>query len=163
MNKKAMESYSTTMWIPKLMILIGGAVFILYLITSSIIHDVGIENIRSEIFIERAVFSCLSYHDSETDRRYVHIIDIGQFNAAALSNCINYGDKKTTSAKLTLKEFSGKENVIYYNKNEYDRWQVFNLKGGDFTKVNREKYVLIKDNDKITNGIIKFEIITFIG
>ena len=118
----------------------------------------------------------ISYLDSDTNRNYPGVIDYGKF--IKLKSSPNYLDAKTIdygqytnliAAKLTLKNIaSNKEDTVFYNRENYEFWEPRILPtvtggSGSVKSFTEQKYLLIKDNGKLSSGILKMQVIVRTG
>lgn len=172
LSKKALLSYDVSMWaMIKLIFLAIVVVFVLFTINLLVINDLGVENQRAQTFVERVLSSpdCLPYYNENIDRSYSNIIDSDKFKTETLENCIDYGANNKVSAKLTLKNLDkpvekDKNPITILHKGEdYEKWEPFSLKGKYYSKINKQRYVLIKDNDETYRGRLQMEVITRVG
>lgn len=168
-SKKALLSYDVSMWaVIKLIFLAIVVVFVLFTVNLLVVNDLGVENLRAQTFVERVLSSpdCLPYYNENIDKSYSNIIDINKFKTETLENCIDYGDKNKVSAKLTLKNLSKKDEnpiTIFHKKSDYEQWAPFSLDGKYYVKINKQRYVLIKSNDKTYRGRLQMEVVTRVG
>jgi len=112
-----MLSYDVSMFIIKLILIAMVIAFVMLVIYQLIVNDVGIENLRAQIFVERTLTAptCLSYYDEETGRSYPNVIDMAKFNdKEILKKCIDNGDREFISAKLTLRILKMEMKIFYF-------------------------------------------------
>jgi len=166
MNKKAMSAYHLTMWIIRIMLIATVAIFLGFVIYLLVVNDVGIEHLRTQLFIERALTSsdCFAYYDEQTGRYYGNIIDETRFTEEILSGCIDYGDNKYIAAKLTLTNLeSQKVSKLEYDPESFKKWEPFTFDERYYLKEFRQRYVLIATQQGMQKGKLEFEVITPTG
>ena len=174
-NKKGFIGEEVIFFIPRILFITAVLFATVILIKVFIIGVVDIRNVESNILTTRLIYSKdgLSHYDDEIDRVYPGIIDLKKFNELSSSNpnafdssLINYGaDNPIISAKITLKQ-EGKDDIeVYYNKDRYDKWKprvLASVRGGagSVKAFNEQKYVLVKDGNRITPAILEFNVIS---
>ncbi|MBI2655903.1 hypothetical protein HYX06_05785 [Candidatus Woesearchaeota archaeon] len=174
-KKRGEVSSEVLYFIPKIIFLIAVLFIVVILVKKFIITTTDIRSVESNILVRRLFYpnDGLSYFDSQLNRVYPGTIDLERFRILSQSNpnklddyIINYGDSNTIiSAKITLKQ-QGKENIIaYYNKDRFDKWEPRVLPGirggaGSVKAFKEQQYVLIKENEKISTGILEFYVIS---
>ncbi len=141
------------------MVFITILLFTLYLFASSQIKtNVNVNGIKAVIFANRLLYSpnSISYRDPITDRVYPGVIDPANFNENTLNKAFNY-DKNLIAAKLELKNFETNETIeAYLNKEWYGRWEPL-AKFEQYEKTIKWRYVLIKDNEKLAQGLLRID------
>ncbi|MFH2028191.1 MAG: hypothetical protein ABIJ08_03565 [Nanoarchaeota archaeon] len=168
MNKKAILAFDIMMWVIKLIILVTGATVVVFVIYMLVVNDVGVEHLRSQIFVERILSSpdCISYYNEDIDRVYPNIIDMAKFrNKEKLAECIDYGSKKVIAAKITLDNLDTGANIgiSYYNEDEFNKWLPFSFDERFYLRTTKERYVMIKEGDVMIKGRLDIEIVTPTG
>lgn len=172
MKKKAILSYDIFMFgFIKLILLATIVVFVMFVVYLLVVNDVGVERLRAQIFVERVSSSpdCFPYYNEKIDRYYPNIIDFTEFEKETLEKCIDHGDKKFISAKLILenldkpKELDKNPKTLFYNEDEYKKWLPFSFDERYYLKVNKQRYVLIRENDKLYRGKLQIEVVTPAG
>ena len=133
--------------------------FTLYLFASSQIKtNIDVKGIKTTIFVNRLLYSpnSISYRDPVTDRVYPGVINTDNFNENTLNKAFNY-DKNPVAARLELKNLETNETIeAYLNKEWYDRWEPL-TKFEQYEKTIKWRYVLIKDNEKFIQGLLRID------
>jgi hypothetical protein len=174
-SKRSVISGEMIMAIPQIIFLIAVLFAFVVLIKVYIITQIDVGQVDSNIFINRILLSqgVISYYDEGLDRTYPGIISLEGFQEVSASNpnkldqeIISYGgDNPILAAKMTLKKEGYADIAAYYNKENFDRWEpkaLPDVKGGpgSVKAFQRQRYVLIKDGDDLSPGILDFFIIT---
>ncbi len=174
-KKRGEVSSEVIYFIPKIIFLTAVLFAVVILVKKFIITTTDIRPVESNILVRRLLYTNdgLSYFDSQLNRVYPGTIDLERFKTLSQSNpneldnsIINYEDGDTIiSAKITLKQ-QDKENIIaYYNKDRFDKWEPRVLPGvrggtGSVKAFKEQQYILIKENEKISPGILEFYMIS---
>ena len=177
MNKKAIMAYDVSMWIIKIILLGIIISFVMFVIYMLVVNDIGVERLRTELFVERMVSSsdCLAHIDVETGRVYPDSIDSANFKEDKIQNCMKYAKivnaetKKFIAAKITLtyfdKPLKQDENPLekYYEMELYDKWLPFSLDPRYYLRAKRDRYVFVYENGQQLKGKLSFDIVTPTG
>ena len=178
LNKSGTVSGHMVLWIPKFIYLMIGFLAVLLLLRLLIVTQIDSAESESSILINRLIYSPndISYLDMDINRNYPGIIDYGKFTK--LKNSPNDLDVKTISygqytnliaTKLTLNNMeSKKEDIIFYNRENYEFWEPRILQtvtggSGSVKSFTEQQYVLIKDQDKLSKGLLKIQVIVRTG
>lgn len=119
-----------------------------------------IQKTKDLLFTERIIYSpsAFIYTNPVTKRSYPGIIDPERFNQEVLDKALNYS-KNNIAAKLTLKNLDNNETKeIYLNKKGYDRWEPL-TKFEQYNKNTEERYVLIKNKERLSKGLLEVEVV----
>lgn len=168
MNKKA--SFDTVVNLFRLLFVVMAFFSVVLLAKITVKEKIDVFEVQSRLLTNRLVFSKdISYFDTDTNRLYTGIVDLQKFNSAEIEknllNSIYYGKiNSEAAAKLTLKDLESQQShQIFYNKELYDEKEVLvkaKLIGkGSAKRLDRNFYVLIKDNDKIKRGKLNVDVI----
>jgi len=168
-NKKGLLSYYVAMFIIKIILLAIVITFVCLTIFILVAGDVGVENIRAELFLERSLTApdCFSYND-ENGRSYPSVIDYEKFIAKegfeslTLHKCMDYGRSRNfTSAEFVLFSMGNEKEIgkVYFNKYSFDRWLPFTF-DKRYLSFNGYRYVIIKEGMKSYPGKIAYTIVT---
>ena len=174
-KKRGEVSSEVLYFIPKIIFLTAVLFAVVILVKKFIIITTDIRPVESNILVRRLLYpnDGLSYFDSQLNRVYPGTIDLERFRLLSQSNpneldnsAINYGDSNAIiSAKITLRQ-QGKDDItVYYNKDRFDKWEPRVLPGvkggaGSVKTFREQQYVLIKENEKISTGILEFYVIS---
>ena len=174
-KKRGEVSSEVLYFIPKIIFLTAVLFAVVILVKKFVIITTDIRPVESNILVRRLLYpkDGMSYFDSQLSRVYPGTIDLEKFRVLSQSNpneldhsAISYGDSNAIiSAKLTLKQQGREDITAYYNKDRFDKWEPRVLPGviggAGSVKVFKEKqYVLIKENEKISTGILEFYVIS---
>ena len=174
-NKKGRISEEVLLSIPRIIFLIAVLFAVVLLVKIFIITNIDVRQVESNILISRLLYSKdgLSYYDEDIKRLYPGIIDLNKFRQISLENpnaldktTMSYGqDNPIIAAKITLKQENKNDVIAFYNKDRFDKWEPRTLStvrggAGSFKSFQEQKYVLIKDGEAITRGILKLNIIS---
>ena len=174
-NKKGFIAEEMIFFIPRILYLTAVLFATVILIKVFIIGAIDVREIESNILINRLIYSKdgLSYYDKDLNRIYPGIIELRKFNEMSSSNpntldnsIISYGaDNPIISAKIILRQEGKNDIVVYYNKNGYDKWEpriLTTVKGGAGSpkSIKEQKYVLVKEEDKMTPAILEFNVVS---
>jgi len=177
-TKTGTVSGHVVLWIPKFIYLIIAFLSVIFLLRILVVTQIDSAEAEARILINRLIYSPndISYLDADTNRNYPGIIDYKKF--ISLENFPNELDTKTISygqytnliaAKLILKNSeSNKEDVAFYNKENYEFWEpriLSTVKGGtgSVKSFAEQKYVLIKEQNKLSSGLLKIQVIVRTG
>ena len=171
-DKKARTiSDHVILWIPKFIYLLVAFLSVVFLLRLLIVINIDSSEAEARILNNRVMYSpnVISYLDSDTNRAYPGIIDIDKYRK--LENIpineidrktITYGEEnKIIASKLVLKDIeTSKEETVFYNKENYEFWEpriLSTVEGGSGSvkSFEEQRYVLIKESDKISRGILK--------
>jgi len=174
-NKRALIAGEMIMTIPRIFLIIAILFAFVILVKTLIVTEVDTRQVEADILVNRLLFSTNGtlYYDKSIDRLYPGILDLKIFTEISLNNpnildteVMNYGiDNPIIASKITLKQ-EGKEDIVaYYNKVQFDRWEPKILPGirggaGSVKAFLKYRYVLIKDGDSISPGVLEFLIIS---
>jgi len=173
-GKKAEISGEVITVIPKIIFLIAVLFAFIILVKSLIVTSIDIRQVESEILVNRILFSeAISYNDKGIDRLYPGIIDLKKFEEISKNNpnsldttFISYGsDNPIITSKITLKQANKKDIVAFYNREKFVKWEPRALPGitggaGRFKTFKEQKYVLVKEGEKLTPAVLEFFIIS---
>jgi len=174
-NKRSVISGEMIMAIPQIIFLIAVLFAFVILIKVYIITQIDVRQVDANIFVNRILLSrgAISYYDEGLDRTYPGIISLERFQGISASNpndldeeIISYGgDNPILAAKMILKIDGHADAIAYYNKENFDRWEPKVLPGvkggpGSIKAFQRQRYVLVKDGDVLSPGILDFFIIS---
>jgi len=172
MNKKGDISFNTILWVPKIIFAIIVLFTIVLLIRSFIVTELDIFNAEADIFVQRILMSRngISYIDPDLDRTYPGIIDENAFRSVDIDTILNtsiyYGDtNKKIAANITLIRENGEfVRSIIYNPDYFYRWKELLrahwVRGpGGVRGKTKDIQVLIKEQDRLKNGMLKVEVI----
>jgi len=163
-NKKAQLSYYVSMLIVKMILLAMVITFICLVIFILVAGDIGTENIRAEIFLERALSSpaCFAYFDEELGKSFPNIINYSKFDRDVLIDCMDYGDNGVfISAEFVLYKIGTEKEIktVYFNKDSFDTWLPFAF-DKKYLNFNGQRYVIIRDEEETYSGKIKYSVVT---
>lgn len=163
------------LWIPKLVYLLIAFLSVIFLLMMLVKINIDSSEAEGRIFINRIVYSpnAISYFDGDIIRAYPGVIDMQKFKKLQNrdlneldTNALTYGQgNRLIAAKLVLINLiDNTEDAVYYNKENYDFWEPRILStatggSGSVKPVNEQRYILVKDGDKIYNGILKINVI----
>ena len=128
-------------------------------------NNVEIDSFDSEAesFVYATLYSShgLSYQDPVSGRFFPGTISIEKIKNSTLDKTISYGSDNLVGAEITLKDLGGKQLAhTIYNPLTYDRFEDRGIKGpGGVDVKSKTLYVLIKDNQKLTQGILEYNIV----
>lgn len=183
-NKRGGLAADVVLFIPRIILIIAVLFAIVILIKIFIITNVDVRQVEANVLINRLLSSKdgLSYYDEQLNRLYQGIIDLNKFKQISSSNpnildstIINYGeDNPIIAAKLTLRNikqdnpeqnYNAEEITLFYNKDRFDKWEPRILptaKGGagSFKSFKGQKYVLVKDGERLSPKILEFQVIS---
>ena len=168
MNKKA--AFDTIVNLFRLLFVIVVFYSVLFLARAFIVQNVNIFEVESKLLAHRLTFSSgINYIDTDIGRIHIGVIDLQKFNSndieKNLLNSIYYGRiNSEASAKLTLKDLDDNlEYEAFYNKELYNEKKVIVeskiIGEGAAQRLDTNFYVLIKDNDKLKNGVLNVDTI----
>ena len=150
------------------------AIFIFFIILSIVRafvkQSIDINHAESKILTHRIFFARdLNYFDENIKRSYIGVVDLQKFNAENfeknLLGSIYYGKiNNEASARILLKDMeTGKEYEKFYNEELYKEKKVLveaKLTGaGSARRLDTFFAVVIKDGDKMKNGVIDIDAI----
>jgi len=120
----------------------------------------NIQKTKDLIFMERTVYSPSSfiYTNPITQRSYPGIIDSERFNSEVLEKAFNYTQNNLAARFELINLDNDEQKEIYLNKKWYERWQPL-TKFEQYDKDVKERYVLIKNKEKLSNGLLKFKVV----
>ena len=168
MNKKA--SFDTVVNLFRLLFVVMAFFSVVLLAKITVKEKIDVFEVQSRLLTNRLVFSKdINYFDTDISRLYIGTVDLQKFNSGDIENnllnSIYYGKiNSEAAAKLTLKDMESQQShQVFYNKGLYDEKEVL-LKAkligkGSAKRMDRNFYVLIKDNDKIKRGILNVDVI----
>jgi len=163
MNKKAQSSLDIIrIGFIRFALIVIALIFVILVISILVVEDVGVEQLNNQLFIERSLSSadCLAF--SEEGRVYSNIIDLSRFEPSTLQACMDAGDKKAPAAKIAMTNLDDptRNNLLYYNEEEFIKWDPFTFDENVYLKTIKQRYVLIHSGDKLMRGKIEFEVIS---
>ena len=168
MDKKA--SFDTVVNLFRLLFVVMAFFSVVLLAKITVKEKIDVFEVQSRLLTNRLVFSKdINYFDTDISRLYIGTVDLQKFNSGDIENnllnSIYYGKiNSEAAAKLTLKDMESQQShQVFYNKGLYDEKEVL-LKAkligkGSAKRMDRNFYVLIKDNDKIKRGILNVDVI----
>jgi len=184
MNKKAIISLYMSNWIIRAIFLAVMTVLVLFLVNYMSSAEVHAEHLRAESLAARILYSPngLSYTDSD-GRFHPKTVDLEKFittdtvfqESPLLKDLIDFGEKQFIAAKLQLKDLENNtlicplksatcnDKALYYNKELFDQWILFSFDKNQFTKVDKQVYVLIWNKDKFVKGRLNIQVVTPVG
>jgi len=143
------------------MIFIAILFYTVYLFAYSQIKiNIDIDDTRNLIFVKRLLYSpnSFSYTDNITGRTYPGIIDINRFDSDILAKAFNFS-KNNIAAKIELTNLENNEKKeIYLNQKWYERWHPL-TKFEQYEKKIKQRYVLINDNGKLKEGLLRIDVV----
>lgn len=150
------------------------AIFIFFIVVSIVRgfvkQSIDTNYAESKILTHRLFFARdVNYFDESINRTYVGVIDLQKFNsdnfAKSLLESIYYGKiNSEASARILLRDMeTNKKYEKYYNEGIYKEKKVLveaKLTGaGSARRLNTVFAVIIKDGDKIKNGVLDIDAI----
>ncbi len=164
-NKKGLASLDVMMRVIHTILLAIVLSFIPIVIYMLVNEDIPLENLRSEIFIERILSSpdCLAYFDEDTQRTYPNIVNLSRFSASVLDECIDYGHRDFMTARLNLVNLESlEEQAIYYNEDKFKDWDIYSFDRKYYYKTEKNRYILVRGEEDF-RARLNVEIITQTG
>ena len=182
-SKRGQISEEVMLFIPRIIFLIAVLFAVVLLVKIFIITTIDINQVEANVLINRILYSKggLAYYDKNIGRLYPGIVDLNKFRELSASNpnlldnlVISYGfDNPIIAAKITLKnmqlpnsqEKDWNNIVIFYNKEKFEKWEpriLSTVKGGEgiVKSFKEQKYVIVRNGEKLMNGILEFYIIS---
>jgi len=174
-NKRSIISGEMIMAIPQIIFLIAVLFAFVVLIKVFIITQIDVRQVDANIFINRVLLSkgAISHYDGRIGRIYPGVVSLERFQEISSANpnaldgeIISYGtDNPILAAKMTLRREGYADIIAYYNKEKFDRWEPKVLSGveggpGSVKAFERQMYVLVKDGDTLSRGMLDFFIIS---
>lgn len=162
MDKRAnFGDYATLTIILNSFLVIFALVTLAMLVNYSVSYHVDTTQLRVNLFVTRVIYSNngISYTD-QTGRIYPGTIDPERLSIAILNNYLDYKNNRLISANITLYTDDGaKVKSVMYNKEMYSLWQplVFT---NDYFERNINRYVLIKDKQRLVPGKLVVDVVT---
>ncbi|MBI2658666.1 hypothetical protein HYX05_01005 [Candidatus Woesearchaeota archaeon] len=148
---------------------------VIFLLRLVILTDIDASEAEARILTNRIFYSpsVISYYDPDIGRGYPGIIDFEKYKKQQNADIneidtktITYGQgNKLIAAKLTLENIeAGAQDIIFYNKENYEFWEPRILStvvggSGSVKSITEQRYVLIKNADRIEKGILKIQVI----
>lgn len=171
-SKKGEISGELILFIPRVIFLIAVLFAVVILMKTFLVTTIDVRKVESDVLVNRILYSKngLSYYDKEIGRVYHGIIDLSKFNQFKENRVldtasINYGkDNPIIAAKIILKQKGKNDLELFYNKDRYDKWEPRALStvtggAGSVKSFIVKKNVLIKDDEKLYQGLIEFQIL----
>lgn len=155
-------SYETIIWTVRYFILAGVMLTILAIVSSILILNINVQDIESEVFINRVVYSENINYVDENNCLHSGMIDMNKFYSINLKKEFVYPVERVMAAKITLyKPDKDNGEDIYYNKDQYLEWEpLVGIPGkGGVSFLQRNVSVLIKEKDELKNGFLEFNVI----
>lgn len=183
MNKRGTTfSQYVPEWIYKAVLMVIITVFVLFLVRIMSSADVHAENLRAESFLTRVLYSPdgFSYVD-DLNRTYPKTIDFDKWRSTnpeqeslLLNQVIDYGGREFIAAKFELDNLDTNLKVcpkvggcsdfaLYYNKEKFENWLVYSFDRKQFFKLDKQIYVLIRQNGEFQRGRLKLQVVTPVG
>lgn len=173
-NKTAQISGEVIMMIPRIIFLIAVLFAVVVLVKIFIITIIDVRDVEANVLVNRLLYSKdgFAYYDADLKRVYLGVIDLKKFeqlttNPNLLDNlAISYGtDNAVIAAKITLKQNLKNDVTIFYNKDRFDKWEprvLTTVRGGasSVKAFKEQRYVLVKQEDKLFPGLLDFYIIS---
>ena len=174
-KKRGQISSEVILFIPRIIFLTAVLFAVVILVKIFIITITDVRQVEANTLINRISYqnNGLSYFDEDLKREYPGIIDLNRFKQVSESNpnlldniAISYGfDNPIIAAKITLKQANKNDIYVFYNKDRFDKWEprtLSTVKGGagSVKSFKDTKYVLIKEDDKLSPGLLEFNIIS---
>lgn len=164
MNKKAQVSFTILQTIPRLIFLIVVLFSVIFLVRSYVIDNLNVQDVQAEVFINRIIYSenGISYYDEEIKTITPGVINPGLITNENLDKLMDYKDDSFIAGKVILLDI--KNNKIasaVYNEKTYNRWtpQIVPVGMGGINEFKKTIAVTFIDEDKIRQGILKFEVL----
>lgn len=173
-NRKGGISEEIILFIPKILFLTAALFAVVILVKVFIIGVIDVRQPESSILISRLIYSKdgLSYYDNDLKRVYPGVMDLKKFSELSAVNpnsldtaSLSYGsDNPIIAAKIILKQGTGNDITVFYNKQRYEKWEprvLSTVQGGagSVKLVEEKKYVLVKNGDKISPAVLEFNVI----
>lgn len=174
-KKRGAISEHVILWIPKFIYLIIAFLSVIFLLRLVILTNIDASEAEARILTNRIFYSpnVISYYNPDIGRAYPGIIDFEKYKR--LQNVdINEVDTKTIAygqsnkliaTKLTLENIEANtQDTIFYNKENYEFWEPRILStvvggSGSVKSITEQRYVLIKNGDRLEKGILKMQVI----
>ena len=174
-KKRGAISEHLILWIPKVIYLIIAFLSVIFLLRLLIVNNIDASEAEARILTNRIFYSpnAISYSDVDTGRAYPGIVDFEKYGKLQNSD-VNEMDTKTIAygqgnqliaAKLTLQNLeTNEQDIVFYNKENYEFWEPRILStvvggSGSVNSITEQRYVLIKNADKMEKGILKMHVI----
>ena len=174
-KKRGQISEHLILWIPKFIFLIIAFLSVIFLLRMLIVNNIDASEAEARILANRIFYSpnVISYSDADTGRAYPGIVDFEKYKKLQNSD-VNEIDAKTITygqgnqliaAKLTLQNIeTNTQDTIFYNKENYEFWEPRILStvvggSGSVNSIIEQRYVLIKNGDKMEKGKLKMQVI----
>ncbi|MBU0614666.1 MAG: hypothetical protein KJ601_01085 [Nanoarchaeota archaeon] len=188
-DKKAMISLYTSNWIFRAVFLAIMTVLVLFVVNYMTSAEVHAEHLRAESFAARVLYSPhgIGFTDQE-GRFYPKTIDLEKFKSTnavnpespLLNELVNFGERKFIAAKLELKNLDTNKIIcpfdipagtpcpteldgIYFNHNKFGEWSLFSFDRSQFTKIDKQVYVLIRQGNNWQRGRLNIQVVTPLG
>ena len=174
-KKRGAISEHLVLWIPKFIYLIIAFLSVIFLLRLLIVNNIDTSGAEAIVLANRIFYSpnVISYSDADTGRAYPGIVDFEKYkklqNVDANeidTKTIAYGQgNNLIAAKLTLQNFeTNAQDVVFYNKENYEFWEPRILStvvggSGSVNSITEQRYVLIKNADKMEKGTLKMQVI----
>ena len=164
-NKKGMsfEIAFSIMW---LIFLTFVLLAIVALVNMLILSTSNTKEIQAEAFVYHILYSPqgISYTNEVIQRTYPGKIDEKKFSQEFMDSTVKANDNKMLSARITIRKADDKSPVvIIYNKEWFDKWFPLaetNLPGpGGATSITKTLPVIIKNNEKETQGMLTIDVV----
>jgi hypothetical protein len=164
MHRKAQESFSSLIVITWFIFLIIALMSVVFMVRKYVNYSVDSKPIDAEIFAQDLLLAKggIIHSDNITGRNYPWVIDQDKFTLEIINKTMSYGSNNYyIAANLSLLDKDGKNiKSVLYNELWYSRWKPRAFSSfGDAVKLNKKKYVLIKQGDRIAPGYILMEIV----
>ncbi|MFH1317135.1 MAG: hypothetical protein ABII01_06450 [Candidatus Woesearchaeota archaeon] len=98
---------------------------IIGMISFMVVTRIDIKDVETDVMAYRFLYSPngFTYKNEMIQRNYPGFVDMEKFNEDTLDKMLSYKNNEILTAKLTLKNLEdGKENIIYFNKEWFDRY-----------------------------------------
>ena len=165
--------------IPKFIYLIVAFLSVVFLMRMLVTINIDSSEAEASLASSRIIYSpnIISYLDPDTNRAYPGIIDIDKYKALKSgfpnsmdTETMTYGqENRLIASKLILKNLeSNQEDIIFYNKESYEFWEPRALPtvqggSGSVKAFAEQRYVLIKDGNKLSRGVLNINTILRTG
>ena len=155
-------SFETVIWLVRYVIFASIMIVVWFIVAAALILSINVQDVESQAFISRALYSeNLNYVD-ETGRVHPGVIDMNKFYQGNFGKEFIYSEERALAAKIVLYELGrGGGVTIFYNKKWYDNWKpLVGIEGkGGVSFVKKNASVMIKDESSFKNGALEFNII----
>ncbi len=166
MDKKAQESFSILLIIPRMIFLIIVMFSIYFLIRAYVVSKLDVQDVQVDVFINKVLYSPngISYYDRDLKRSIPGLINPSSITDDNLNKLADYDDSSFISAKIQLIDNDSKEiTSALYNGETYSRWLPVATTGvpgpGGYKQTIKSVYVNFLDQNKIREGTLKFDVL----